>query len=580
MTFRAKPVVKRGGRSSWESRDRRNFYLNLGFGLVVVVAIAVLLIAIAFNYYNENLAPVGSVDGQAISKSELRDRVDVETWRIDEAERRLRTQTVAGRLTQAQADVQQQLLDQQREQVVGIALERIIDNRVQARLADEEGIAITDADIDARLEEEATTPESRRVWVIESAPEVSDGALEPTAEQIAAAKAKAEAALRDLQAGKPWDDVAKTVSTDASTAQQAGDLGWLQADDTQADEAFLAAVFAAEAESPTAVIEGADGIFRIGRASEIAPESVDGAYTDKLINDGIDVPAYREVVRGDVIRRKLEDKVVADATKPGPQRDVQEIFIAEDEAEVPASGVKVRHILYSPNDDPGAASSGEIPDDDAAWATAKAAADAAYAKLRTDPSQFDTIARTESDETSALGVTGSGGKLPGYVTEDSGYVDSFKQAVLAPGLTDGQVLAPFKSEFGWHVVQVMAHPPALAQLEAIKAKADAGTDFGALARDNSEADNAGAGGAMGWIAKAQVAPELAAGMFLTEIGKVSDIVTIPGDGHYLYKILKEETRTPEGRQLEEIRASAFSDWYQEKKDAAQIDRDDAFLVSE
>jgi parvulin-like peptidyl-prolyl isomerase len=190
------------------------------------------------------------------------------------------------------------------------------------------------------------------------------------------------------------------------------------------------------------------------------------------------------------------------------------------------------------------------------------------------------MARTESDETSALGVTGSGGKLPGYVTEASGYVEAFKTAVLAAGLKDGQILEPFRTEFGWHVVQVMAHPPALEHMKAIKAKADAGADFATLARNESEADNSGAGGAMGWIAKAQLAPELAAGIFLTELGKVSDVVTIPGDGHYLYTSSAEEIRTPEGRQLEEIRASAFSDWYQEKKDAAVIDRDDAFLVSE
>ncbi len=45
MTFRAKPVVKRAHRPSWESQDRRNFYLNLGFGLVVVLAVVILLVA-------------------------------------------------------------------------------------------------------------------------------------------------------------------------------------------------------------------------------------------------------------------------------------------------------------------------------------------------------------------------------------------------------------------------------------------------------------------------------------------------------------------------------------------------------
>ena len=66
MTFRAKPVAKRAPKHSWESRDRRNFYLNLGFGLVVVTAILILLIAVFANYYNDNLASVGSVDGQSI----------------------------------------------------------------------------------------------------------------------------------------------------------------------------------------------------------------------------------------------------------------------------------------------------------------------------------------------------------------------------------------------------------------------------------------------------------------------------------------------------------------------------------
>ena len=58
----------------------------------------------------------------------------------------------------------------------------------------------------------------------------------PTAAQTAAAKAKAEAAVKDLQGGKSWEDVAKTVSTDTATAAQAGDLGFLTSDDLEALE--------------------------------------------------------------------------------------------------------------------------------------------------------------------------------------------------------------------------------------------------------------------------------------------------------------------------------------------------------
>jgi hypothetical protein len=575
MTFRAKPVVKRSSKSSWESRDRRNTLLNIGFVGVIVAAVLLLLVAIGVSYYNDNLASVGSVDGQHISKAELRERVIIETWRLDEAARRLRTQVNAGRMTQAQADVQGQILEQQRTQVVALSLEHMIDNRIQATLAEQEGLAVTDADIEAQLVEEATLPEERHVWLIEVEPTVADGAVEPSAEDIAAAKAKADAALRDLQSGKTWDEVAKSVSTDTSTAPQAGDLGWLNADDSQADEAVLAAVFAAGVDSPTEVIEGEDGIFRIGRVTEISPETVDGAYQDKLVNDEIDLARYREVVRGDVIRRQLEDKVVADAIQPGPQRDVQEIYIVESEPDVPPTAVKVRHILYSPKDDPQAASAGEIPADDASWTQAQADADAAFAKLQTDATQFDTLARTESDEASARGVAGTGGKLPGYITEDSGYVQEFKDAILVPNLRDGQVLAPFKTDFGWHVVQVMYHPTDKDRMDALKTQADGGADFATLARNNSEGATSGSGGDLGWVAKGQLSDQQEIAIFAAPIGGTSDVIVIAGDGTYLYHVLAEETRTPEGRQLDEIRSSAFGDWYELKKDAVVITRDEA-----
>ena len=130
--------------------------------------------------------------------------------------------------------------------------------------------------------------------MIEVAPVTDAGAVEPTAAQKADAKAKAEAALKDLQGGKSWEDVAKTVSTDTATAPQAGDLGWLAADDSQTDEPFLTAVFAAR--------QYADRGHRGRRrhlpdraASEIVPTAVDDTYQAKIQNDKIDLTQYRAV---------------------------------------------------------------------------------------------------------------------------------------------------------------------------------------------------------------------------------------------------------------------------------------------
>ena len=140
MTFRAKPVVKRAHRPAWETQDRRNFYLNIGFGLIVLVAVLILAIAAGLSWYNEHLASVGSVDGVAITKDDFNARGRVERWRLDEAASRIRTAVLAGHLTEAQGDAQEQAIDQQRQQLASLTLERIIDTRLQAKLAGQEGV--------------------------------------------------------------------------------------------------------------------------------------------------------------------------------------------------------------------------------------------------------------------------------------------------------------------------------------------------------------------------------------------------------------------------------------------------------
>jgi parvulin-like peptidyl-prolyl isomerase len=572
MTFRAKPVVKRAHRPAWEGQDRRNFYLNIAFGLIVLAAVIILAVAASLAWYNDHLAPVGSVDGQNITKDEYRDRVAIEAWRMDEAERRIRTAVQLGHLTDTEGQTQQQILTQQRNQVGIISLERLIDQKLQAKLATEEGVSATPADIDAKLAEEATTPETRHAWVIEVKPLSDLGSIGPTDAQKAAAKAKAEQALKDIQGGKSWEDVAKTVSTDAASAPKAGDIGLLQADDSQADEPYLKAIFAAPINTPTAVIEGTDQIYRIGRVTEINPATVDPDYQAKIVNDKIDMTQYRAVVAGDVIHDKLQDKIVAEFTGPAPQRHVAEIYIKDDQTSqnLGSTAIKVRHILYAPKDDPNNAST--LPADDPAWSLAQAEATAAYQKIKDTPGLFDSIARTESDESPARGASGTGGKLP-YFDKDSQIDPAFKAAIFGADATPGALLPPVKSAFGWHVIQIMYKPTDIDHLGDLKKQADGGADFGLLARDNSDAPSASYGGDLGWVANGQLDDRLTAAIFGTEIGKTSNPVVITNDGVYLFKVFAEETRTPEGRQLAQLKTSAFNNWYDLKKSTAAITRD-------
>jgi parvulin-like peptidyl-prolyl isomerase len=566
MTFRAKPAGRR--RPAWESDSRRNLYLNLGFGLVVIGAVLILAIAGGVWWYSEHLQPVGSVNGASITKDDLRARASVELFRLDTAGRRIDTEWAAGRIDQATRDSQRQFIDQRLQSIDLIALEQLIDSRIQAVLAEQEGITVTDADIDAQLTKEATFPEQRRVWAIEVEPEIDEDAEEPTAEQKAAAKAKADQALADLEEGKTWEEVASTYSTSIN-ATTAGDLGY-QYREGSLDEPFAEAVFALEDDAHTDVVEGDDGLFRIGRVTEIVGERVDTNYIASIENEGISMAVYREVVRSEVIRQKLETKIEEQALAAGPQRRVAEIVIpAPDPQEEgnppPQDAIRVRHILFSPKDDPAGAR--DLEAGDPAWKAAEEEARAAYDRIKADPDVFDSIAREDTDDVASAET---GGKQP-YYSSLSNLDPAFSEAILDPTRQPGELLEPVKGAAGWHVIQIMYRWPDIDRARAIKTALDGGADFAEFVRSDSYGPEAADGGELGWIARFQLDKRLEDAIFGTAVGEVSEPVEAD-DGVHLYRVIEEETRELDDDQRTAIEDGAFNNWYLAKKDTFDIQR--------
>jgi len=564
MTLRARPVVRGSGRSGWNSGDRRTFLLNLGFAIAIAISVLILLGYAGWSWYDEHFGAAATVDGTTITKDQLRSRFAVEGFRITYTENRIRTLGNEGRLSEANVASQLQFLEQRKSSLGPLTLERLIDIVIQTRLATEARIAVTDADIDAQFLDEATTDEQRHTWVIEVEPESNADTGEPGAAEKAAAKAKAQAALADLKAGKVWEDIAKTVSTAASAAQ-AGDLGWLPLESGY-DEPFMTALFAVEQNGLTDVIEGDDGIFRVGRVTEVAPASVDSTFQFQLEEAGIKLADYREAVRGDLVREKLDDKVVADLSAPALQRHVLQIYLAQ--GTPMADGVKVRHILYSPNDDPAAAAA--LPEADPAWAAAEAEAKAAYDALTADPTRFDEMAREQSDEGSAAQT---GGKLP-FFDSTSSIDPEFATAIFADGLKPGDLIPPFKSGFGWHVVQFMRSygEGPRAWLDTVREQAAGDADFAQLARDQGEGDEAADGGDIGWVARGQLDDLMDAAVFDASIGGLTSIIEVPDDGVYLLKVIAEEQREPTKEQIAVFEDSGFTNWYTAKKAEVDITR--------
>jgi len=568
MTFRVKPVDRGRDRDS----SRRTLYMNIGFGLAVVIAIVILVAVGVTTWYGAHLAAAATVGGQTITRDQFNDRATVEQFRLQQLASRVQSEVAAGRLTQTQAQARIQAINSQLDTstFVSTVLEKLIDGNIQAGLAAEQGITVTDQQIDQRIADDKTRKEERHVWLIAVEPTIDTGKTEPTDAQKADAKKKADDALAQIKAGKSFEDVAKSVSTDASKST-GGDLGWI--DDTATEDPdWQSALFKLDANGVTDVIQGADGTYRIGRVSEIAPAQVDAAWDQKLADAKISQDAYRAAIRSEAIRQALDDKIVAADSQSGPQRKVAEIYIPDSTANG-EKAIKVRHILFSPKDDPQNASS--VPDSDPSWSEAQLAAQAAYDTLAKDPSKFDSIARAQSDEESAKGDDGTGGKLPYFdeTSEANGLDPDFAKAILADGLQPGQLLKPFKSAFGWHVVQVMYRPPTSAEMDKLKTQAQGGTAFSDLVRDFSEGPKSGTGGDIGWVANGQLDDRLTKAIFAAPANGVSDVVAIPGDGTYLFKVNEERTAAPDKDQLDSIKANAFKNWYAEKKDAVPITRD-------
>ena len=561
MTFRARPTTKpiTRRRGSHESDARRNLYFNLGFGLIVVVAVLLLVGAGVASWVGEHLEPVAKVNGASITKDQLRERVKIETFRLDDAESRTREEVQAGRLSAAQGQQVLQYISQQKQQVTSVALEDEIDTELLLQLGRKRNVTASDAAIQAQITKDATTVESRHVFQIAIVPEVSAGASAATDVQVAAAQKKADALLADLKGGKAWEDVVK-ASGDATAAAANGDLLFITKGSSSPDKAFVDAIFALAAAGYTDVIKGSDGTFRIGRLTEITPEKVDPDFTKRITDAGISLDAYKRMDSALVVRDLISAQVLAEVLdSASQQREVSVMVLENNSGQAVAPGaVLVKHILYSPNHDASAAK--DLKADDPAWAVAKQEAVDAIAKLKAGTATFAALAASSDDSSSGA----QNGFLPYFSQADTttSLDPAFAAAIYAPGLTPGELLQPVQSAFGWHVIEfVSADDPVTRAGQLATQAAKPGADFAKLVEENSIDASATKGGSLGWIAKYQLAAAQEATISGLGVGEISAPVDA-SDGIRIFKVTNVQDRKPDSAQAETLKTDAFTNWYQ------------------
>jgi len=394
----------------------------------------------------------------------------------------------------------------------------------------------------------------------------------PTPAQQAQAKASADAALTALKAGTPFPQVAKQYSTDPS-GTKGGDYGYITASDTT-DQAWVSALFKLPLNGMTDVILGSDGTYRIGKVTDIVPAKTDPNYDQQLQQAGVNVNAYRTAIRYDLLTQKLQTAVTDKATKGNiEQVHAWEIEVATTDSQGnPITGPQVRasHILFSPKGDPNNASS--IPASDPSWAVAQEKAQAVADQLRaiSDPTrraaEFATLAKSDSNDT----TSGANGGDLGWFTQGQ-MVAQFSAPLFTGTHTADEIIGPVKSQYGYHVILYVAGRPSpqdrigKIQLEL----AAPGASFSAIAKANSDATDAVAGGDMGWVAPLQLGQTIEDVLFGLKVGQVSDPQT-QSDGIYLYEITQKESRAVDASQLSTLQGSAFTNWYAAQKAKANI----------
>ena len=196
-------------------------------------------------------------------------RGNLELLRINNQETRIRSQVAAGQLDGPTGDTLIAPLESSKQNIGPHAAEDLVDLVYKGQLADAKGLTVTDAEVQAKMDADASNPERRAR--VRDLPRAAAGDLDRRRDRQDRQKAlaNATAAAAALAEGTSFEVVAQQYSTDASKTQ-GGDYGFLTASDT-VDPAWVAGAVRLPANGTTPVIKGDDGTYRIGTVREIAP---------------------------------------------------------------------------------------------------------------------------------------------------------------------------------------------------------------------------------------------------------------------------------------------------------------------
>lgn len=584
MSYRSRPILDRRHRPRWQDELRTQRLVVAGFAVAIALAIGIFGATLWNRYWDGQLRPVAAVADASFDRADLALRE-----RILTAEQIAELTDLQSQLTGGANDtlIEQEIqtVQTQLAEVTTSAADSLVQGAVLRDHAGELGIGVAEESVAAAWEERRNLPERVHLGLIliRAEPPAEEegsggegegqGSDEPTEEDVATAEADAQAALERINGGESFDAVASEVS-DHFSAENGGDIGVVDVD-SDVYGPYITAVAEASEGDVVGPIESGEG-FALVRLAERREARPNEPLLDALEAAAIGQDAFRDYLREglllDAFRTHFEERV---AVSPQPQRRIAQIYIAADAGgDLPMR--RARHVLVAPV--PGAADQSAATEEQ--WQAALAEAETIREQLSEPDADWYTIAQASSDDT---GSAARGGDLGWFDPATAPFVAEFNTALAE--LEEGDVSEPVRTQFGYHVIQVTGERESAAQqAQDVAAQVAADPDsFGEVAREVSEhPESAAEEGELGWVAPYELATQLEDAVFaLEEIDAVSDVIDVPGDGHYIIKLLEiSESREVEPARLSTMRTQGFDRWLAELRAELAVWVDPEFAAAD
>ncbi|MFZ1755350.1 MAG: peptidylprolyl isomerase [Caldilineaceae bacterium] len=392
----------------------------------------------------------------------------------------------------------------------------MIDEKVIALRAAEMGISVSDEEVDDALREEIAARQG--ALTVPQATSTAEAATEATATAASFTPTPTATAEPTVAAS---EGVTDTASADVPTVE-------------------------APTPEPPTILD--DAIYQEGLT----------ARSDQLKEAGMSLAEYREVLRAQLLREKMQDVIGDEQVSPTEEQ------------------VHARHILI--RIDPPAADETSSPDSSGELT---GTAEIAVPEVATSPTLTDTGELTSTGElTDTLEIAAPEVAANETLTDTGELTDTVDISapdVDASGtLTDTAVLSETLNPAGDD--GIMSEAEALALATELRQRILDGEDFAALAAEYSDDTGSGAnGGDLGWAGRGAYVPEFDEAAFSLPIGEISEPIKTQFGYHIIQVLERDENRPKDENTLAQEKSQAFQTWLQEQTLATDIERPDNLL---